>query len=85
MIKCLAIDDEPLALKQLVTYIQKVPFLELIGECQGALEASKVIQNDIVDAIFIDINMPDLNGLDFVRTLAAPPSWSLPPPTRSMP
>jgi two-component system LytT family response regulator len=73
MIKCLAIDDEPLALQQLVSYIKKVPFLELVGECQSALEASKAIQNDIVDAIFIDINMPDLNGLDFVRTLAAPP------------
>jgi two-component system LytT family response regulator len=73
MIKCLAIDDEPLALQQLVSYIKKVPFLELVGECQSALEASKTIQNDIVDAIFIDINMPDLNGLDFVRTLAAPP------------
>ena len=73
MIKCLAIDDEPLALQQLVTYIQKIPYLELVGECQSALEAKAIMERDIIDAIFIDINMPDLNGMDFVRSLAAPP------------
>lgn len=73
MIKCLAIDDEPLALQQLVTYIQKIPYLELVGECQSALEAKAIIEREIIDAIFIDINMPDLNGMDFVRSLAAPP------------
>ena len=73
MIKVLAIDDEPLALKQLTSYIKKVPFFELTGECKSALEAVKVMENDVVDAIFCDINMPDLNGMDFVRQLAAPP------------
>ena len=73
MIKCLAIDDEPLALRQLATYIQKIPFLELAGECQSAAEAKKIMQNELIDAIFIDINMPDLNGMEFVRSLAAPP------------
>ena len=72
-IRCLAIDDEPLALKQLVTYIQKVPFLELAAQCQSALEARTFLENDTVDAIFCDINMPDLNGMDFVKSLAAPP------------
>lgn len=73
MIKCLVIDDEPLALKQLASYVGKVPYLELVGECQSALDARRVIDTESVDAIFVDINMPDLNGLDFVRSLAAPP------------
>ena len=73
MIKCLAIDDEPLALKQLATYIEKIPFLELAGQCQSALEARQLMEQDLIDAIFIDIHMPDLSGMDFVRQLAAPP------------
>ena len=73
MIKVLAIDDEPLALQQLVTYINKVPFLELAGQCHSALEAQKLMEQEMVDAIFCDINMPDLSGMDFVRQLAAPP------------
>ena len=73
MIRCLAIDDEPLALQQLTTYIQKVPFLELAAQCQSALEARKFLEQDTVDAIFCDINMPDLNGMDFVKSLQAPP------------
>ncbi len=73
MIRCLAIDDEPLALQQLVAYIQKVPFLELAAQCQSALEARKFLEEDTVDAIFCDINMPDLNGMDFVKSLQAPP------------
>ena len=73
MIRCLAIDDEPLALQQLVAYISKVPFLELAAQCQSALEARTFLENDTVDAIFCDINMPDLNGMDFVKSLAVPP------------
>ena len=73
MIRTLAIDDEPLALKQLATYIRKVPFLELVAECQSAIDAQKILEQDVIDVMFIDINMPDLNGLDFVRTLVAPP------------
>ena len=73
MIRCLAIDDEPLALGQLVSYINKVPFLQLAAQCQSALEARKFLENDTVDAIFCDINMPDLNGMDFVKSLAVPP------------
>ena len=73
MIKVLAIDDEPLALQQLVSYIQKVPFLELTGQCQSALEAKDILNSQPVDAVFCDINMPDLNGMDFVKSLAAPP------------
>ena len=73
MIRCLAIDDEPLALGQLVAYISKVPFLELAAQCQSALEARAFLEHDAVDAIFCDINMPDLNGMDFVKSLTVPP------------
>lgn len=73
MIRCLAIDDEPLALEQLKTYIGKIPFLELTGACMSALSASKVLAEQPVDAIFVDINMPDLNGMDFVKSLFNPP------------
>ena len=73
MIRCLAIDDEPLALQQLVAYINKIPVLELAAQCQSAIEAREYLEHDTVDAIFCDINMPDLNGMDFVKSLAAPP------------
>ena len=73
MIRCIAIDDEPLALQQIVAYIGKVPFLELAAQCQSALEAREFLEHDTVDAIFCDINMPDLNGMDFVKSLAVPP------------
>ena len=73
MIKCIPIDDEPLALQQLVAYISKIPFLSIVGQCQSAIEAKQIMQNDVVDAIFCDINMPDLNGMDFVKSLASPP------------
>ena len=73
MIRCLAIDDEPLALQQIAAYINKVPFLELAAQCHSALEARQFLSDDRVDAIFCDINMPDLNGMDFVKSLTAPP------------
>ena len=73
MIRVLAIDDEPLALQQLAAYIRKIPFFELCGECASALEARDMLERDVVDAIFCDINMPDLSGMDFVRQLVAPP------------
>lgn len=73
MIRCMAIDDEPLALQQIVTYINKIPFLELAAQCQSALEARQFLEQDTVDAIFCDINMPDLNGMDFIKSLVTPP------------
>ena len=69
----MAIDDEPLALQQIVTYINKVPFLELVAQCQSAVEARQFLEQDTVDALFCDINMPDLNGMDFVKSLTTPP------------
>ena len=70
-IKCIAIDDEPLALKKLVAYINKEPYFELVGEFHSAIEAQKFIElHQDVEAIFLDINMPDLNGIDFAKANA---------------
>ncbi len=73
MLKVLAIDDEPLALRQLVSYIQRIPDLELVAACHSAVEARNLLSESPVDALFCDINMPDLNGLDFVRQLEPSP------------
>lgn len=73
MIRCIAIDDEPLALRQIAGYIKKTSFLELAGLCESALQAVEVLENTPVDLMFVDINMPDLSGMDFVKTLESPP------------
>lgn len=73
MIRCIVIDDEPLALKQIESYIQKTPFLEKVAILESALLASEIVKNEQVDLMFVDINMPDLNGMDFVKTLINPP------------
>lgn len=73
MIRCIAIDDEPLALEQIAGYIQKTPFMELSGLFESALQAIEIINTSPVDMMFVDINMPDLNGLDFVKSLDHPP------------
>jgi DNA-binding LytR/AlgR family response regulator len=72
-ITCVAIDDEPLAVKKISAYIQKTPFLELVAECRSAFEAMEVINNRNIQLLFIDINMPDLNGLEFVKSLSEKP------------
>lgn len=73
MIKCIAIDDEPLALEQLRMYIARIPFLELVAVCQDAFEAMKILSETSVDALFVDIDMPDLSGMDFARSLVDRP------------
>ncbi len=71
--KCIAIDDEPLALRLLQDNISKVPYLELIAACRNAFDALKVLEEQNVDLIFIDIQMPGLTGLQFVSTLQTRP------------
>lgn len=66
-INCIAIDDEPLALQQLSSYINKTPFLTLQAACKSAFEAMQVISDKKVDLMFVDIQMPDLTGIDFVK------------------
>ena len=73
MLKCIAIDDEPLALRQIAAYIAKVPYLELVARFNNALEAQQRLAEKKIDLIFVDVNMPDLNGVDFVRGLVERP------------
>ncbi len=73
IIKCLAIDDEPLALQQISSYIDKTPFLESVALCHSAFEAISYLTNNEVDLMFVDINMPDINGMDFVKSLVNKP------------
>jgi DNA-binding LytR/AlgR family response regulator len=73
MIRCIAIDDEPLALKQIVAYIEKTPFLSLVKQFESAMQALPFIQENEIDLMFVDINMPDLSGMDFIKSLSNPP------------
>lgn len=73
MLRVIAVDDEPLALGQLEKYIAKVQFLSLTAACSSAFEAREVLETNEVDAMFLDINMPDLSGMDLVKTLKHPP------------
>ena len=73
MIKCIAIDDEPLALRQLSKYMERIGDLEVVALCNSAHSADKVLGEKEVDVMFVDINMPDLSGVDFVRGLESPP------------
>ncbi len=72
-IKCLIVDDEPLALDLLESYVKRTPFLELSGRCANAFEAMEVLANQTIELIFLDIQMPDLNGVQFSRTLKPGP------------
>jgi len=72
-ITCIAIDDEPLAVKKIAGYIRKIPFLELVAECRSAFEAMEVFRSHKIQLLFIDINMPDFNGMDFVKSLTDRP------------
>ncbi len=73
MIRCIAIDDEPLALQLLKEYIGKVSFLQLAGAYTDALEARETIETEKIDLLFLDIQMPDISGLQFYGSLAYKP------------
>lgn len=73
MINCIAVDDEPLALKLLQDNISKVPFLKLVSACNDAFEAMKALQENKIDLVFIDIQMPGLTGLQFIGSLENKP------------
>jgi DNA-binding LytR/AlgR family response regulator len=73
-LRAIIIDDEPLAHKVILQYAQDVPFLDIIGQCYKATEAYAILEKETIDLIFLDINMPRLKGLDFLRTLEHPPA-----------
>src|SRR5690349_12159552 len=73
-IKCIVVEDEPLAVKVLVDYISEVPFLELRGTFKDAILATDYLHDHPVDLIFLDIHLPKLKGMAFLKTLANPPA-----------
>lgn len=73
MMRCIAVDDEKLVLELLADNIQQVPYLELVKTCKNAMEAIEVLQQEKIDLIFLDIQMPKLSGLQFLQTLQQPP------------
>jgi len=72
-LKCLAVDDEPYALDVLETYIQKIDDLELVTKCTNAIDAFNLIQKEKIDVLFLDIQMPKLTGIDFLKNITNPP------------
>lgn len=73
MIKCIAIDDEPLALEQTVSYISRIPFLQLLASYNNAFEAMKILSEKEIDLVFSDIHMPGLNGIELIQSLIVKP------------
>lgn len=72
-LNCLIVDDEPVARKGLAEYVGEVEFLNLVGQCENALKANAVLNESTVDLIFLDIQMPKLTGIEFLKTLKNPP------------
>ncbi len=71
ILRCIAVDDEPFALKQMVSYIEQTPVLELVESCESAIEALEVIKKESVDLLFLDINMPEMSGMELAQSLDA--------------
>jgi DNA-binding LytR/AlgR family response regulator len=72
-LKCVIVDDEPLAIEVIATYIDKVEGLELVGSCENAVKAFDLVKKQAVDLIFLDIQMPKLTGIDFIKVLNPAP------------
>ncbi len=73
MIRCLIIDDEPSSQNLLEAFVDRIPFLELSGICNNAIEALEFLNETAVDLLFLDINMPQLTGISFYKSLRNPP------------
>ena len=73
MINAIIVDDEPLAQDILETYLSRIPTIDLVAKCDNAFEANEVLKTEDVDLMFLDINMPQLTGTDFLRSLKNPP------------
>jgi len=72
-IRCLTVDDEPLALNLVSGYVERTPFLELAGRCNSAVEALRKVSEEPIDLLFLDIQMPDLSGIEFAQAMQKGP------------
>src|SRR5579871_658926 len=72
-IKCIVVDDEPLAREVIIRFIARVPSLCLVAQCENAIQAMNCIQQQEVDLAFVDIQMPEIIGTDFIKILQHPP------------
>ena len=70
---CLIVDDEPVARKGLIDYVADIDFLHLVAECENPMAAARYLTEQPIDLIFLDINMPKLSGIDFLKSLRKPP------------
>jgi two-component system LytT family response regulator len=77
ILKCIAVDDEPLALDILEDYISKVPFLQLVKRTENAIEALQLVQAGGIDLVFLDIQMPDLTGIQFLKIASGKSNYIL--------
>lgn len=68
-LRCLIVDDEPIAIDGLAYYVSKLDFLDIIQTCSSAIEADNILRNNKIDLMFLDINMPNLSGIDFLENL----------------
>ena len=73
VIDCLVVDDEPIAREGIMEYIRQIDYLRLVGQCKSATEAASLLQKNKIDLLFLDIQMPKLSGIEFVKALADPP------------
>ncbi|RWU06457.1 LytR/AlgR family response regulator transcription factor [Pedobacter chitinilyticus] len=73
-VRCLLVDDEPLAIQLLQTHLEKLDLFEVVATCSNAIKALEVLRAETIDLLFLDIKMPQLTGIDFLRTLKNPPA-----------
>lgn len=72
--RCIIVDDEPLAIKLIRTHVSRFDFIEVVAECKNAIQAVDVLRKENIDLLFLDINMPKITGLEFLKSLPHPPA-----------
>ncbi len=73
ILRCLIVDDEPIAIKGITNFVKQVDFLEIVDTCTSAMQAAMILKTNQIDLMFLDINMPMLTGIDFLESLEKPP------------